>query len=150
MTSLLDDNDSDADISQVAMSPPSSSPAALVPSERLRLLLARERSRRRAAEDWATFLVATLDAYVRASHAYDRQLADSACLKSGGAFKASRTQLDGQYAGARAPLKTRKIATVTTVQNRNAAMCFCRFPPAFLPRLPVPRVELVRDNDNQK
>ena len=51
-----------------------------LPAE-VRALLARERSRRRAAEDWATFLVATLDSYVRASHAYDRRLAESGGLE---------------------------------------------------------------------
>ena len=55
----------------------------------VRALLARERSRRRAAEDWATFLVATLDSYVRASHAYDRvrsteQHLDSAAAQASG------------------------------------------------------------------
>lgn len=42
----------------------------------LRALLARERSRRRAAEEWATFLVTTLDSYVRASHAYGGRVID--------------------------------------------------------------------------
>ena len=48
------------------MSPPSSAD--------LRALLARERSRRHAAEDWATFLTATLDSYLRASRLYDRRI----------------------------------------------------------------------------
>jgi len=68
------DDDVDGDVTQLIMSTSSSSSTPL-PAE-VRALLARERSRRRAAEDWATFLVATLDSYVRASNAYDRQIAE--------------------------------------------------------------------------
>ena len=79
VTSLYDNSDvSDDEDSQFVMSssPSSRAPPSPLPAE-LQALLARERSRRRAAEDWATFLVATLDAYVRASHAYERRFADS-------------------------------------------------------------------------
>jgi len=64
-----DDYDDDDNIQSVMSS-------SSIPIE-LRALLARERTRRRNAEDWATFLVATLDSYVRASHAYDRRLVES-------------------------------------------------------------------------
>lgn len=72
--SSYDDSDQQVfdDDAQLTMSSASSSS-----SSQLRALLARERSRRRAAEDWATFLVATLDSYVRASRTHDRRLAES-------------------------------------------------------------------------
>ena len=84
LTSLGNDkHDVDADIdddcdsvSQLKMSSSSSSSPSSLPAE-LRALLDHERSRRRAAEDWATFLVATLDSYVRASNTYERRLAES-------------------------------------------------------------------------
>jgi len=85
VTSSLDDSDvSDDDdydavtTTTMTSSPPASASAAAV--EGLRALVASERSRRRSADDWATFLVATLDAYVRASGAYHRRgrLAQSA------------------------------------------------------------------------
>ena len=60
-----DDDDDNVDDEELSMSPASSA--------ELRALLARERSRRRAAEDWAAFLTATLDSYLRASRMYDRR-----------------------------------------------------------------------------
>ena len=59
------------------------------PASELHALLDRERSLRRAAEDWATFLVATLDSYIRASHEFDVRirLAESGPASRAGAVR---------------------------------------------------------------
>jgi len=70
----VDDDDYDDDDDRQLMMSPSASWS--LPAE-LRAVLARERSRRRAAEDWATFLAATLDSFVRASQQHDRRLGEA-------------------------------------------------------------------------